>query len=113
MRRRNSIILSRASCYLWCVQNDRRLSKTAKNIIINAEKVYVSSISCWEIAIKTKLGKLDANINELIAAIQTSGFLELPLMAAHTAAILQLPDLHRDPFDRILIAQAVSEPLQF
>jgi PIN domain nuclease of toxin-antitoxin system len=99
--------------YLWCVKNDRRLSQAARTLILDAAEVYVSSVSIWEASIKAKLGKLDVNINNLAEAISDSGFLELPLTINHVTEIDQLPDLHRDPFDRILIAQAISEPLKF
>lgn len=100
--------------YLWCVQDDHRhLTKEIRSLIMNAQEVYVSSVSIWEIAIKVKLGKLDANVDALVEAITTSGFLELPLLSQHIKSVTQLPDLHCDPFDRVLIAQALSEPLRF
>ncbi len=97
--------------FLWCANNDRRLSKTARSRILNAPEVYVSSASIWEATIKIKLKKLDADVEQLVEAIAKSGFLELPISAIHAAAVSHLPDIHRDPFDRILIAQAISEPL--
>lgn len=99
--------------YLWCVKDDRQLSKTARNLILNASEVYISSVSVWEIAIKARLGKLEANIPALIEAITECGYSELPLRADHVANGYHLPELHKDPFDRILIAQAISEPLKF
>ena len=99
--------------YLWCVNADNALSKQAKCIISDASEVFVSSVSLWEMAIKIKLGKLEANLTELVKAIESSHFIELPLTAKHAAATLELPHLHRDPFDRIMIAQALSEPLRF
>lgn len=99
--------------FLWCVKDDRRLRKAAREMLAGATEVYVSSASIWEAAIKAKLGKLDANVDELVAAIADSGFRELPITARHAAAIGRLPDVHSDPFDRMLIAQAISEPLRF
>jgi PIN domain nuclease of toxin-antitoxin system len=99
--------------YLWWVQGCRHLSSSTRSLISNAEEVYISSVSIWEIAIKTKLGKLTADIEELIDAIEDSGFLELPLLAKHVTELQHLPNLHKDPFDRILIAQTISEPLKF
>jgi PIN domain nuclease of toxin-antitoxin system len=75
--------------------------------------VYVSSASIWESTIKIKLKKLDADVNQIVEAIAESGFLELPITVYHAAAVSTLPDIHRDPFDRILIAQTISEPLTF
>ncbi len=81
--------------------------------ILHASEVYVSSASIWESTIKIKLKKLDGDVKKIVESIVESGFLELPITAIHAAAVATLPDIHRDPFDRILIAQAVSEPLTF
>jgi len=99
--------------FFWWIKNDRRLSKLAQSKISVAEEVYVSSASIWELAIKIKLKKLQADINKLEDAITASDFLELPISVRHAAAVMNLPDIHRDPFDRILIAQAICEPLTF
>jgi PIN domain nuclease of toxin-antitoxin system len=81
-------------------------------MITNADVVYVSSVSIWEAAIKIQLGKLDANIDELVESIESAGFVELALGAKQVAILPELPEIHRDPFDRMLIAQAISEPLR-
>ncbi len=106
-------ILLDTHVFLWCVTDSKDLSKPARTMITEAQKVYISSASIWEMAIKTKLGKLNADMNDLVEAISQSGFHELPVTAAHAAGILALPDLHRDPFDRILLSQAIHEPLKF
>jgi PIN domain nuclease of toxin-antitoxin system len=98
--------------FIWWLKDDLQLSKKARTTITNADIVYVSSVSIWEAAIKIQLGKLDANINELVEAIETEGFTELPLLAKQVAAVTELPLIHRDPFDSMLIAQAISEPLR-
>lgn len=98
--------------FLWAIKNDRRLTKAARTKIQDADEVYVSSATIWEAAIKIKIGKLDADANDLVDAISQSGFLELPVTARQASLISQLPNFHRDPFDRILIAQAISEPLR-
>lgn len=97
--------------FLWCIRSDRRLSKAARFKILNASEVYVSSASIWEATIKIKFKKLDADVDQIVEAISESGFSELPITIYHAAAVSRLPEIHRDPFDRILIAQAVSEPL--
>jgi len=99
--------------YLWCLNDDRRLRKETKNLIMEATEVYVSSVSIWEAAIKIKLKKLKIEINSLIEGITQSGFSELVTTSYHAAYTLKLPDIHRDPFDRLLIAQAMTEPLKF
>jgi PIN domain nuclease of toxin-antitoxin system len=78
-----------------------------------ADEVYVSAASIWEVAIKAKLRRIQANIQDLVAAIDGSGFVELPVSAMHAAAVAQLELHHNDPFDRLLVAQAVCEPLKF
>lgn len=99
--------------FLWAIKNDRRLSKATRSKILNASDVFVSSASIWEAAIKAKLKKLDADMDQIVDAISESGFVELSITARHAATVCRLSDIHRDPFDRILIAQAISEPLTF
>lgn len=98
--------------FLWCITDDRRLSSTARSLIINAREVFVSTVSLWEISIKIKLGKLQGRIEDLKGAIEKSGYRELSLTADHICEIADLPDIHRDPFDRALVAQAIYEPLR-
>lgn len=105
-------ILLDTHLFIWWLKEDQQLSKKARNVITNADIVYISSVSIWEAAIKIKLGKLDADINELVEAIDNEGFEELSLQAKQAAIISQLPSIHRDPFDRMLIAQAISMPLR-
>ena len=96
---------------LW-LQNSTRLPKNTRRLIAHANTVHVSSVSIWEAAIKIRLGKLKAETDDLVEAITSSGFLELPFTAKHAAGVLNLPDYHRDPFDRALISQAICEPLR-
>ncbi len=104
-------ILLDTHLYLWWLADSPRLSETARERIRTADAVYVSSASLWEMAIKINLGKLQANLTEVAEQIHASGFEELPVLAAHAVQLLSLPNLHRDPFDRLLVAQALSEPL--
>lgn len=99
--------------YLWWVDDHPKLSNVARDVIVAASEVYVSSASIWEAAIKSRIGKLDVDINRLVAEIGNLGFRELPVTAKHAAMVVRLPDIHRDPFDRILIAQALCGPLRF
>jgi PIN domain nuclease of toxin-antitoxin system len=98
--------------YLWAVTDDRKLTKAARKLILEADDVFVSSASIWEASIKVGLGKLDADVDLLVSEIEASGFTELPVKAVHAAMVRNLPDIHRDPFDRLLIAQALIEPLR-
>lgn len=108
-------LLLDTNVFLWSVLDDAKLTKKARAIILSAEERYVSSASVWEIAIKKSLGKLDSDndISELVDAIDASGFLELAITAKHAATVYGLTHIHRDPFDRLLIAQAICEPLIF
>jgi PIN domain nuclease of toxin-antitoxin system len=105
-------ILLDTHLFLWWLKDDPQLSKQARALITNADIAYVSSVSIWEAAIKIQLGKLDANLNEIVEAISNEGFIELPLLAKQAAMLTQLPIIHRDPFDRMLLAQAIAEPLR-
>lgn len=98
---------------IWWFSADLHLSKRAISLITEAEEVYVSSASIWEATIKKRLGKLDVDLSLITTSLDKEGFIELPVRILHTIQTLELPEIHRDPFDRILIAQAISEPLLF
>lgn len=97
--------------FLWCVTDSPRLNTEARRSIVSADEVYVSAASIWEAAIKAGLGRLQGDVARLAEAIRDSGFLELPVTALHAARVAELPSHHRDPFDRLLVAQAMTEPL--
>lgn len=105
-------ILLDTHVYLWWLQDHPSLSAMARARIVSASKVYVSSASIWEASIKAGIGKLEVDVEQLVAEIPRCGFEELPITAAHAAMVTRLPDLHRDPFDRILVAQALCEPVR-
>jgi len=86
------------------------LSKRAVNAIQNADDVFVSSAAAWEVAIKASLGKITSTRSVAIATSE-SGFTELPVLFAHAEKVRELPAHHRDPFDRLMIAQALVEGL--
>lgn len=104
-------ILLDTHIYLWWMSDDKRLSTTARQKIANAHEVYISSASIWELAIKVSLGKLAIDIDECVSRIRQEYFIELPVAAKHAATVRALPQLHGDPFDRMLVAQAICEPL--
>jgi len=99
--------------YLWWLEDSPELSNNARKMIEDAEKVFVSSASLWEAIIKIGIGKLQAVPAELVAGIRESGFEELPITSEHTLSVFNLANHHKDPFDRMLVAQAISEPLHF
>ena len=97
---------------LWLLEDSPRLGQDARHWIMQADEIYVSAASIWEIAIKAGLGKLQADATKVASHLPSLGFQELPVKNAHAAAVQKLPPHHRDPFDRLLIAQAISEPMR-
>ena len=98
--------------FLWYLAASRKLTKSVLTRIEMAGLVYISAASIWEAGIKIKQGRLEANIDDLYEGIVSSGFVELPISAKHSVMAANLPEHHRDPFDRLLIAQAMCEPLR-
>lgn len=97
---------------LWWLADPKRLSRAARKAIQDgANPVSISAAVAWEIAIKKALGRLDAP-DDLEEIMEANRFIPLPITVAHALAIQSLPDHHRDPFDRILIAQALHEGLR-
>lgn len=101
--------------FLWWIGDDPRLSTRAAALIADgANQVHVSAASAWEIVVKKGLGRVEVPepIDRfLIAQLETNAFLPLPIHVRHALGLAALPDVHRDPFDRILVAQAVAEDL--
>ena len=98
--------------FLWAVQGNASLKPRVRRMMEAAEQVYVSAASIWEIAVKARLGKIEASAIDLVDAIEGSGFLELPVRALHAVRVAELPLHHTDPFDRLLVSQAMVEPLR-
>lgn len=96
---------------LWIMQDAKELSREARTLLQKAEEIHVSSVCLWEATIKSAIGKLKVDMDDLDARLAKLGFLPLPITWAHARQVRQLPPLHGDPFDRMLIAQAMSEPL--
>lgn len=98
---------------LWALGSPGKLRKDARDAIEDSgNDVMFSAASIWEIAIKASLKRIDfqAPPEEITAAAIESGFSELPIRSVAAAYIAKLPTHHRDPFDRLLIAQAITEP---
>ena len=97
---------------LWSAGQPRRLSKAARVLIEDAShELMFSAASIWEIAIKNSLGRTDfrAEPGVLRRALVDNGYVELAVSGAHATRVAELPMLHKDPFDRLLIAQALVE----
>ena len=95
---------------LWATARRRRLPKTARELIEDARnEVLYSAASLWEMAIKLGLrsSDFDVDLGELRAALTVMGFAELPITGAHAARLASLPPIHKDPFDRMLVAQSL------
>ena len=97
--------------FLWAITDSRKLKADARQKLTAAREVYVSAASIWELAIKVRLGKLHGDPRQIAEAIEPSGFIELPVTSEHAASVALLPLHHSDPFDRLLVAQALTEPL--
>lgn len=99
---------------LWAAASSRRLPREARELIEDvANEVYFSAASVWEIAIKSSLARRDFRVDPdaLLPALPKMGIVELAVTAVHAAGVAQLPPIHRDPFDRLLVAQSIAEPL--
>jgi PIN domain nuclease of toxin-antitoxin system len=100
--------------FIWFINGDEHLSEKAKDAILTpSDSKFVSIVSIWEMAIKISLGKLRINFpfKEILHQIEENGFEILPIVFDHTLEVTQLEYHHRDPFDRLLIAQAISEKM--
>jgi PIN domain nuclease of toxin-antitoxin system len=95
---------------IWWLADDPTLSDELKVLLDSEPAVYVSSATLWEVTIKQALGKLQKPA-DLAERIRDAGFRSLPIAAGHALAAGRLPMIHRDPFDRMLVAQARCEDL--
>ena len=96
---------------IWSLSSPELLSEKAKKYIQDSSMLYVSAASLWEMSIKTSIGKLELNLSELKKQLTVLGVNELMISWEHALLTETLPWHHKDPFDRLLIAQAMSEPL--
>lgn len=97
---------------LGWLADDKQLGRQARELIEGpGNDVLISMVSLWEIVAKTRLGKLQADIREITNAVQHEGFTLLGI--AHLLTLARLPMHHRDPFDHLLIAQAITEDATF
>lgn len=97
--------------FLWWISDNPQLGEKARAAIADARNdIYVSAVSGWEIAIKKSIGKITCPDN-LDSTVEDSGFLHLPITFFHGEQAGRLPPYHKDPFDRMLIAQAQAEGL--
>ncbi|UTC67659.1 MULTISPECIES: type II toxin-antitoxin system VapC family toxin [unclassified Treponema] len=98
---------------LWFLNDSPKLSKRALEIITTEGKIFFSIVSLWEIAIKKTIGKLDldSSISEIEALCYEKDISLIQIKAKHLDKIIELPNIHSDPFDRLIIAQSIIENL--
>ncbi len=100
---------------LWAITDSQKLSKQARDLIASPKTtIWVSAANIWEIAIKYSLGRGDMPVSsqDAMRYFKESGYRFLSVEAEHAAAVEGLPGHHQDPFDRILVAQALAEPMR-
>ena len=96
---------------LWWLDDPERLSEGARSAITDTTNaVYVSAAAAWEIGIKQALGRIDVPV-QLEQAVEDEGIRVLPISFTHGLAVAHLPSHHQDPFDRLMVAQAIAEEL--
>lgn len=107
------MILLDTHVYYWFIMDDPHLPASVKRIIETEKMVFVSSVSFWEMTIKSSLGKMElpADITAMMSACEEMGIIILPIRASHLGKLLKLPWIHKDPFDRLIISQAQDEKM--
>lgn len=109
-------VLLDTHAFLWLITGDDRLSENARQTFLNTENsLFFSAASLWEICIKKSLGKIslkDGWFQTIQAEMETNTIQWLPIEMTHCAEVTELPFHHRDPFDRMLIAQAIVEEMK-
>jgi PIN domain nuclease of toxin-antitoxin system len=108
-------VLLDTHAFLWWITDDPRLSTSARAVIADAaNELFLSAASGWEMAIKARLGRLEVagDLPRVIPAHMASNAVQsLPVQMGHALSVHGLPDIHRDPFDRILVAQGLAEQM--
>ena len=97
---------------LWAASSPERLSKKALGLLSdNENELFFSAANLWEITIKNGLGRADfkVDVSVLRRGLLDNGYNEIAINSQHAIAVSGLPDIHRDPFDRVLVAQAITE----
>ena len=97
---------------LWYFEQNDKLTQETKAIILDPENVvYISSASLWEVAIKIGLGKIDVSFDKLLGELERAAFIVMQTEKAYLRRLLDLPQIHKDPFDRLIIATALAEDM--
>ncbi|MDR2965127.1 MAG: type II toxin-antitoxin system VapC family toxin [Treponema sp.] len=105
-------LLFDTNVFLWYFEGSNRINSIKELVASEEVQVFISAVSWWEIIIKTRIGKLDIDYNAIRCFAKNHNFLELPVTGNFADAYLELPYLHRDPFDHMLLAQAITSPMR-
>ena len=105
-------LLLDTNVFLWYFWGSGRINTVKQLIEAQETDVFISAATWWEIAIKVRTGKLTVDLEELRYYAQKHAFTELPLTGSYMKAYLELPGFHKDPFDHMLLAQAISAPMR-
>jgi PIN domain nuclease of toxin-antitoxin system len=97
---------------IWLFQGSTRMKTARELFMLPDTQVYISAVSWWEIAIKTRNGKYPVSIPDLESYVNQYNFFDLPITKNYLKAYLDLPNLHKDPFDHMLLAQAITCPMR-
>jgi PIN domain nuclease of toxin-antitoxin system len=107
-------ILLDTHAVVWYLDGNEKLLPNHRHLIVDARNdIFVSTVTLWELAIKISIGRLETakSLSDILVTLQKQGFEVLPIMPGHTLQVAALPYHHRDPFDRMLIAQSLVERL--
>ena len=97
---------------IWFFQGSERMDSVRKLFQLPNTQVHISVVSWWELAIKIRTGKLPITISVLESFVSKYNFIELPLTKDYINTYLDMPHLHKDPFDHMLLAQAITHPMR-
>lgn len=105
-------LLADTHILLWQIEDDARLTQRYRALLDDTDNdVFVSDVSVWEVAIKIRAGKLRVRLEELESEIERNCYIRQAITRAHLTGLMDLPFLHRDPFDHLIIAQAIAEDM--
>ena len=105
-------LLLDTNVFLWYFWGSKQIDSARELIESKETNVFISTVSLWEIAIKVRNGKLTVDLEELRFYAEKHAFNELPITGKFMKTYLELPSLHKDPFDHMLLAQAISTPMR-
>lgn len=104
-------LLLDTNAFLWTLANAPRIAPVGEMLSSGENEVFVSAVSWWELAIKIRIGKLNARLSDLREAARACDFTDLPLLGDYAEILTTLPRHHNDPFDHMLVAQCIAESM--